>query len=89
MPNAHAADKVILSMRIPITLRARLEKLAKKKGWTLSRLVISILQDSVYDIELTPEDYQQIAQAVAAKTISAVSSRSKRSGRKAGEDGEG
>jgi len=89
MPNAHAADKVILSMRIPITLRARLEKLAKKKGWNLSRLVISILNDAVYDIELTKEDYQAIAQAVAAKTVSAVTSRSKRSGRKAGEKSEG
>jgi hypothetical protein len=88
MPNAHAADKVVLSVRIPITLRARLEKRAKKKGWNLSRLVISILNDAVYDIELTPQDYQEIAQAVATKTISAVSARSKRSGRKAGEKGE-
>ena len=89
MPNAHSADKVILSMRIPITLRARLEKLAKKRGWNLSRLVISILNDSVYDIELTKEDYQAITEAVAAKTVSAVTSRSKRSGRKTNEKSEG
>jgi len=89
MPNAHAADKVVLSVRIPVLVRARLEKMAKQKGWDLSRLVTSILSDSTHEISLTPAEYQEIAEAVARKHISAVNPNPAGRSKKVGKSGKG
>jgi len=68
MANQGAPDKIHLTMRIPIALRKRLQRLAKKRGETLTDVVLSVLQKAVKDIELSPADYREIAAEVALNT---------------------
>ncbi len=68
MANQGAADKVHLTMRIPIALRKRLQRLAKKRDETLTDVVLTVLQKAVKDIELSPADFREIAAEVALNT---------------------
>lgn len=63
VPNARAADKEIITFYIPRTLAVRLRKMARKRGETLTDLCISIWTRETKHIELSPEDYQAIADA--------------------------
>lgn len=65
MPNQPAPDKDVLSVRIPRTLKRRLEKQAERKEMTLSQFVEWLLNEAVKNTELTPDDYNQIAEETA------------------------
>lgn len=65
MPNQPSPDKVVVSFQIPRPTKRRLEKLAKKRGENLSQTITGILYHATEHIELTAEDYQAIAEAVA------------------------
>lgn len=85
MPNQPSADKEVLSFQVPRTLKRRLVKLAKSRGEALSETVIAVLTNATIDIELTPEDYQSIAEAVQRRHIASAAKRSSREARKGGE----
>jgi hypothetical protein len=61
MPSQRAADKDTLSFYVPRTLKRRLQKLAEMLGATLTDIVVMILAKETNRIELTAEDYEQIA----------------------------
>jgi hypothetical protein len=64
MPNQRSADKVCVSAYVPRTTQRRLKKLADKRGQSLTELVESLYIEATREIELTPEDYRQIANEV-------------------------
>ena len=61
MANQRAADKRILTLWLPRTLFARLEKLAESRGETLTQLITNFITHATQHTELTPEDYRKIA----------------------------
>lgn len=61
MPSQRAADKETLSFYVPRTLGRRLRKFAKLLNVTLTDVVVMILTKETAGVELTPEDYEQIA----------------------------
>ncbi len=61
MPNQPAPDKTQLCIRLPRALKARLLKLAKKRGVSLTELVEFLLHKQTKTVELTPDDYRKIA----------------------------
>jgi hypothetical protein len=65
MPNQPAPDKEVLSFKVNRALKARIVKLAKRRGETMSETIVSILANATQDIQLTAEEYQEIALAVA------------------------
>lgn len=88
MPNQPSPDKVVISFQIPRPTKRRLEKLAKKRGENLSQTITGILYHATEHIELTPEDYQAIAQAVATAGHGVIKG-SGRHGKKAPKGSEG
>lgn len=66
-PNQPAADKTVLSILVKRTLYAQLRALAEKRGQSLADTCRDILNAAVFDIELTPADYANIALATQAK----------------------
>ena len=66
MPSQRAADKETLSFYVPRTLGRRLRKLAKMLKVTLTDVVVMVLSRETNHIELTPEDYEEIARATRA-----------------------
>lgn len=61
MPNKHAADKACVGVWIPRTLKQRLVRAAQAKNLNLSQIVELAYTNETRDIELSPEDYRQIA----------------------------
>lgn len=61
MPDQPSPDKVSLSVRVPRTLAQRLKTLARQRGETVSELLVGIFTKATDDVELTPDDYRQIA----------------------------
>lgn len=66
MANQRSADKVCVSAYVPRTTARRLKKLAEKREQSLTELVEALYIEATRDIELTPEDYRQIANEVEA-----------------------
>src|SRR5919109_5109619 len=66
MPNQHSADKVGVSAYVPRTVARRLEKLAKQRNMIKSALLEYLYTEATRDIELTPDDYRQIARETEA-----------------------
>jgi predicted HicB family RNase H-like nuclease len=61
VPNQPATDRTQLCVRLPRTLKKRLEKLAKTRQVSLTELIEMLIQKHVANIELTPDDYRDIA----------------------------
>ena len=61
MPNKHAADKICVGVWIPRTLRQRLIRAASDRNLTLTQIIELAYLNETRDIELTAEDYRQIA----------------------------
>lgn len=61
MPNQPKPDSTSLGIRLPRILKRRLSRLAAQKRISLSELINEILTLATLDIELTPEDYEEIA----------------------------
>lgn len=64
MPNEPALDKTIISFQLPVTLKIRLGKEARRRKMSVSSLIHFLLNEGVKDIVLTSEDYEQIAKLV-------------------------
>jgi hypothetical protein len=63
MPNAHAADKEVMGFYIPRTLSRKVRKAARAQGLTVTAFIEQVLTHGTRHIELTPEDYEEIAKA--------------------------
>ena len=61
VPNQPSADRTQLCVRLPRTLKKRLEKLANKRGLTLTELIETLIQQQVANVELSPDEYREIA----------------------------
>ena len=66
MPNQRAADKETLSFFVPRTLGYRIRKEAKRRRATATDVVVAELTRATSHVELTPEDYEEIARATRA-----------------------
>lgn len=88
MPSQHAPDKICVSAWVPRTLQKRLSNKAKKEKKTLTELVEDLYNDATRDIELTPDDYIEIAKETeAARKRIDRRTRSKRAPHEAEEGG--
>ena len=65
MPNAHSADKEVISFYVPRTLAVRVRKAAAMRDESLTEYLNSIFTKATLNVELTEEDYDAIAKAVA------------------------
>lgn len=61
MPAQRSADKVTLSFYVTRALSKRLRKMAKILNSTITDVVVMLLTQGTSNIELTEEDYAQIA----------------------------
>lgn len=66
MPNAHSSDKICVSAWIPRTLARRLVKKAKQFKLTVSDFLNLIYTNATQDVELSAEDYREIARQTEA-----------------------
>lgn len=67
MPNQPDINKIVVAAQISLETNARLEKLAKERRQTKSRLIASILHEELRDVVLDAEDYIKIAEMVEAR----------------------
>lgn len=86
MPNAHAADKEVMGFYIPRTLAARVRKAAKARQITVTAFIEETLIQGTRHVELSPEDYEAIAEATR-RALHAASR--KRTGSKNQDGGKG
>ncbi len=84
MPNAHAADKEVMGFYIPRTLAARVRKAAKARGLTVTAFIEETLVHGTRHIELTPEDYEAIAEATRRAIHGAAGKRARAKGQGGG-----
>ena len=63
MPNQHAPDKETIAFYGTRTLSRRVRKAAKQRKLTLTSFIEETLTHATSHIELTPEDYREIAEA--------------------------
>ena len=66
MANQPAPDKTMLALRIPRTLKVRIEKAAKHHNMSVTDYVLFVLNRETQNVELTPDDYRRIAQEIEA-----------------------
>lgn len=66
MPNQPNHDKAMLSIRIPRELKRACEIKAKTQKMSLTEWVAWTLSRETQDVELSPDDYRKIADAVEA-----------------------
>lgn len=67
MPNQRDKTKTLVSALISEEDYQRIKNLAKESRTSLARVVDTILHESLSDIELTPEDYEEIARRIREK----------------------
>ena len=61
MPNQPSPDKCHIGIRVPRELKRAVAKAAKERKMTISEFVAWILQRETQNIELTADDYREIA----------------------------
>lgn len=66
MPAQRSADKVTLSFYVNRALDKRLRKMAKLLNTTLTDVVVMVLTKEMANVELTAEDYEEIAKETRA-----------------------
>jgi hypothetical protein len=64
MPNQHSPDKICISAWVGRPLHRRLTKAAKARKMTLTDYAEHLYAQATREIELTAEDFRQIAEAV-------------------------
>lgn len=69
MANSPAIDKAIVSFQLPIALKVRLEKEAKRRRMSMSALVTHLINEGVSGIVLSADDYARIATLVKRNEI--------------------
>lgn len=83
MPNQHAPDKEILGFYIPRTLSKRVRKAAQAEQSTICALVERVLEDATKEIELSPEELEEIERRTAEVANRRLQTRNRKA-RKAG-----
>lgn len=66
MANSPSPYKQIIGARIDRELYAKVQTLAQRHGIHMTELIVMILERETRDIELTPEQYEQIAKEIRA-----------------------
>jgi hypothetical protein len=61
VPGQRHRDKTTLSVYLTRPLMQRLRRLAAQRGETVTTVIESMVMVQTRDVELTPEDYEQIA----------------------------
>ena len=61
MPNAHASDHRVFSIYIPRELYAGIRAAAERNNQTMTDFIEPVLYKATKHIQLTPEDYERIA----------------------------
>ncbi len=64
MPNQHDPRKRSLAVYILRERYYQVKRLAERMGISMTRLLEILIEKAVREIELTPEDYEQIAKEV-------------------------
>lgn len=67
-PSKHRADKRQLAVWLPLPLLKRFQKRAAALGMTMTELIIAFVVQQTQNIELTQEDYEEIARIIREKT---------------------
>jgi hypothetical protein len=83
MPNVHASDKEMLGFYVPRTLSRRVRKAAKAAKLSITSYIENVLTTATQKIELTPEDYRQIADATERHDLKQVQQGTRSKGAKA------
>jgi hypothetical protein len=66
VPGQRHPDKTTLAVYLPRTLMQRLRRLAAERGDTVTTVVEAMVTAQTRSVELTPEDYEQIARETRA-----------------------
>jgi predicted DNA-binding protein len=66
VPGQRHRDKTTLAVYLPRTLMQRLRRLAAERGETVTTVVEAMVTAQTRSVELTPEDYEQIARETRA-----------------------
>lgn len=66
MPNQPSVYKQTIAVRITRELYHKVGSLAKMHGVNMSELLVVVLERETRDIELTPEQYEEIAREIRA-----------------------
>lgn len=77
VPSQRHPDKTTLAVYLPRTLMQRLRRLAAERGETVTSVVEAMVTAQTREVELAPEDYEQIARETRAAQGGRKSSRSK------------
>ena len=67
--NERSPDKAHVSVYLSRGLRRKLEKLAASRGETLTDVLTWLVTKAVVNVELTPDDYRQIADETEAARL--------------------
>lgn len=68
MPSQRKIDKKQISVWIPIVLFRKFQKRAHDLGMTMTEILTAYLVQQTQNINLTPEDYENIAREIREKT---------------------
>lgn len=68
MPSQRKIDKKQISVWIPIVLFRKFQKRAHDLGMTMTEIITAYLVQQTQNINLTPEDYENIAREIREKT---------------------
>lgn len=67
MPSQRKIDKKQISVWIPIVLFRKFQKRAQGLGMTMTEIITAYLVQQTQNINLTPEDYENIAREIRKK----------------------
>ncbi|MCC8149726.1 hypothetical protein [Akkermansia sp.] len=68
MPSQRKIDKKQISVWIPIVLFRKFQKRARELNMTMTEIITAYLIQQTQNINLTPEDYENIAREIRKKT---------------------
>lgn len=68
MPSQRKIDKKQISVWIPIVLFRKFQKRARELDMTMTEIITAYLVQQTQNINLTPEDYENIAKEIREKT---------------------
>lgn len=68
MPSQRKIDKKQISVWIPIVLFRKFQKRAHELGMTMTEIITAYLVQQTQNVNLTPEDYENIAKEIREKT---------------------
>lgn len=64
MPNRPNPENTPINFRLNRVLKKKLDKLAEKLGTTASALITQWIINGTANVELTPEEYEEIAEKI-------------------------